>query len=141
MQGTLILRSVSAAKFDEEGIMNSKNFMKSVLAVVILIFTSSCFAADAGQSEIDHLLQYVENTNCKYERNGTKYSGRDAAAHIKKKYAYFKDKIDSTEDFIEYSAAKSEMSGKPYTIFCPGQPVINSRDWLLRELNRFRQKK
>jgi hypothetical protein len=121
--------------------MNSNNAMKFVLAILMLIFTSTCFAADVKQSEINHLLQYVEKTNCKYERNGTMYSGKEAAAHMSKKYAYFKDKISSAEDLIDYAATKSELSGKPYTIHCSGKPVMKSRDWLLKELRSFRKNK
>ena len=121
--------------------MNRNNTIKIVLAILILIFSSQCFAADVQQSEINHLLQYVEKTDCKYERNGTKYLGKDAVAHMQKKYSYFKDNIHSAEDFIAYSATKSEMSGKPYTIHCPGQTAINSRDWLLKELQLFRKNK
>jgi hypothetical protein len=129
------------AQSDEGEIMNQNDAIKIVLAILILMYSSLCFAADVQQSEINHLLQYVEKTDCKYERNGTKYSGTEAAVHMQKKYSYFKDKIHSTEEFIMYSATKSEVSGKPYTVHCPGQPAINSRDWLLKELSRFRQKK
>ena len=69
------------------------------------------FSSDMN-TEIDHFLSYVENTECLYERNGTMYRGKDAVEHIKKKYNYFKDKIDSTEKFIELSATKSIISGK-----------------------------
>ena len=37
------------------------------------------------QQEIDHLLTFVESTQCKYERNGTIHTGPEAAAHIKRK--------------------------------------------------------
>ncbi|KAF0158702.1 MAG: hypothetical protein FD159_971 [Syntrophaceae bacterium] len=129
------------AQFDEREAMNRNNAIKIVLSILILMFSGLCFAADVQQSEINHLLQYIERTNCKQERNGTEYSGAEAVAHVQKKYAYFKDKIHGTEEFIMYSATKSEVSGKPYTVHCPGQPAINSRDWLLKELSRFRQKK
>lgn len=113
----------------------------SVFVLWFLLFVGVGFAADAHQSEIDYLLRYVEGTNCTYERNGAQYTGKEAARHMRKKAEYFKDKIMTAEDFIALSATQSEVSGKPYTIHCPGQPVIHSRDWLLRELGRFRQKK
>jgi hypothetical protein len=112
----------------------------SVFVLLFVLFVGVGFAADAHQSEIDHLLRYVEGTNCKYERNGAQYTGKEAARHMRKKAEHFKDKISTAEDFIALSATKSEVSGKPYMIHCPEQPVIRSRDWLLRELSRFRQK-
>lgn len=92
------------------------------------------------QSEIDHLLLFVENTECMFERNGTSHSGKEAVEHIKKKYNYYKDEIDSAEKFIKLSATKSTLSGKYYMILCNGRPIIKSQDWLLQELKNYRRK-
>jgi len=89
-------------------------------------------------SEIGHLLNYVKTTDCSYERNGKRHSGIEAYKHIKRKSDYYEDEIESAEDFIQYSATKSKMSGKYYLIHCPSQPVVKSRDWLLIELAKFR---
>ena len=35
------------------------------------------------QREIDHLMQFVENTECQYERNGKFHTGKEAAEHIR----------------------------------------------------------
>jgi hypothetical protein len=88
--------------------------------------------------EVEHLLEYVGLTSCKYERNGEMYSGQKAVEHIKKKYDYFIDDIETTEDFIKYSATKSKMSGKHYKIHCTNEPVVKSSAWLLAELERYR---
>jgi hypothetical protein len=90
------------------------------------------------QQEINHLLEFVSNTTCQYERNGTFYDGARAEQHIKTKYEYFKDEIHSAEDFIKYSATKSTMSGKRYKIHCADMAIQNSSDWLLDELKKFR---
>ena len=94
--------------------------------------------ADTMQDEISHLLGFVSATQCSYERNGKSYNGKDAAKHIRKKYRYFKDQIDSTEKFIELSATKSTMSGKYYMIYCDDRLGIRSQQWLLDELNHYR---
>ncbi len=106
--------------------------------VVLLVILSTAAYADT-QKEITHLLDFVANTACKFERNGTLYGGIEAQGHIKKKYQYFIYKIKSAEDFIKYSATRSTMSGKKYTILCADMPVQNSADWLLEELKKFRQ--
>ncbi len=72
------------------------------------------------------------------ERNGKKYNSEDAYSHVKKKYDYFRGKIKTTEDFIEYSASKSTMSGKFYLVICENEPMIRTRDWLLEELRKYR---
>ncbi|WP_016957687.1 DUF5329 family protein [Catenovulum agarivorans] len=110
---------------------------KRLILLIGLVTTGNAFAD--MQAEIDHLLNYVANTNCQYERNGTMHKGEEAVAHIKKKYDYFIDDIESTEDFIKYSATKSKMSGKYYLIHCPEQTPIKSKYWLLAELAKYRK--
>ena len=55
-------------------------------------------------------------------------------------YDYFRDRIETTEEFIEYSATKSTTSGKYYIVICEGQPPIRTQEWLLRELDSYRKK-
>ena len=112
---------------------------KIISFLVILLVAVSTGALADTQKEIEHLLDFVANTSCKYERNGTIYGGIEAQNHIKKKYHYFIDKINSAEGFIKYSATESTISGKKYTILCADIPVQNSADWLLEELKKFRQ--
>jgi len=69
------------------------------------------------------------------------HNGKEALAHINKKYAYYADDIESTEDFIKYSATKSKMSGKYYTIHCSKTAPIRSNAWLLSELAVYRKSK
>ena len=105
----------------------------------IFIILCTGLLADT-QAEITHLLNYVKTTQCKYIRNGSEHSGVDAAAHIKKKYDYFKDDIKSAEDFIRLSATKSTMTGSKYYIDCPGSQKVESGKWLLTELKKYRAK-
>ena len=108
-----------------------------------LIFASLFFIGTAiadTQQEIDHLLEFVASTTCQYERNGSVYDGARAVKHINRKYEYFKDEINSAEDFIKYSATRSKMSGKKYTIQCPGKEAVYASDWLLAELQAFRDR-
>lgn len=112
--------------------------IQNVLFLALILSSPMCVYASNMQGEIEHLLDFVNNTQCKYERNGTSHSGKDAVEHIKKKYNYFMDDIDSTEEFIELSATKSTMSGKYYLIACEGKSKIRSQDWLLKELRHYR---
>jgi hypothetical protein len=91
--------------------------------------------------EINHLLGFVNSSPCTFNRNGAKHLGKESINHIQRKYDYFKDDIVTSEDFIKYSATKSTMSGKYYTVDCPGKTTIKSKDWLLDELKQFRLQK
>lgn len=104
---------------------------------LLLLFVPMVSSANAKQ-EIEHLLDYVKNTECVYERNGDIHTGGEAVEHIKKKYDYYFDDVKTAEDFIEYSATKSTMSGKYYKVHCKGKLSVKSQTWLLAELRRYR---
>jgi hypothetical protein len=114
--------------------------MKKIIIVSILCLIVGPAAADGEhmQAEIDHLVQYTQNSDCTFIRNGRAHSPKEAVEHILKKYAHFKEKIKTTEDFIDTCASKSLLSNRPYQIDCPGKDVVESRLWFLEELKRFR---
>ncbi|KPK26931.1 MAG: hypothetical protein AMJ61_07480 [Desulfobacterales bacterium SG8_35_2] len=104
---------------------------------MILAFHLSCFAG--APEEIASLLLFVEQSECTFMRNGKHYDAPEARRHIEKKYNYFKDRIHTAEEFIQYSATKSTMSGKPYRVECNGVGITSS-DWLYAELDKLRKK-
>ena len=92
--------------------------MLKKLLLLISLLALPAFADSTA--EINHLLNYVKTTECKYIRNGSvAHVVWMLLAHIKNKYDYFKDEIKSAEDFIRLSATKSTMSGSKYYILCP----------------------
>ncbi len=112
-------------------------FYQALIVPLFLLMGSRLFG-DTLQ-EIDHLLDFVGKTNCQFERNGASHTGTEAKAHMSKKYAYYKDKIHSAEDFIYYSATKSEITQIRYKTLCPGKTSQNSNEWLLGELKVYRK--
>jgi hypothetical protein len=116
--------------------------MKQLFAIIFILLASSVNADSNAKQKLEasHLLSFVKNSPCKIIRNGKVYDGSRAVTHIQKKYDYFKDDIETTEQFIELSATKSTLSGKYYTVVCgDGQP-LKTRDWLLQELQNYRQR-
>jgi hypothetical protein len=119
--------------------------MKNLLILKYLflscLFINNIAFADVPANqvkEVDHLLAFVKNSGCIINRNGTDYQATEGISHIEMKYDYFRDDINNTEEFIKYSATKSTMSGDYYTVTCPGKKSINTQDWLMNELKRFR---
>lgn len=108
-----------------------------IISILISLLSFNVFAS--SHDEIAHLLKFVESTECKFARNGSMHTGAEAVKHINKKYRYYADDIKSAEDFINYSATRSKMSGKYYKVHCANKAVIKSRDWLLLELKSFRK--
>ncbi|WP_455207024.1 DUF5329 family protein [Kaarinaea lacus] len=115
--------------------------MKKFGVIMLLLIGSSAFNPSQAfadmESEISHLLSYIENSPCSFIRNGTTHNGADAKEHIVKKYNYFKERINSAEQFIEYAATKSTMSGKKYKVQCAGKEYLTAQ-WLHDELKKYR---
>lgn len=106
---------------------------------VLMMLLGMSFASSANNkdTEIQHLLNFVANSNCLFIRNNDEHPAKEAKSHIESKYDYVKDKVNTAEDFIKYAATQSSFSGKPYTARCSGKTLPSSQ-WLLDELKDFR---
>jgi hypothetical protein len=105
---------------------------------VVLFLSALCFAQAAQTSSlnatVEKLLTAVEKSDCKFVRNGSEHNGKDASAHMRRKYEHFKKDIKTPEDFIEKCASKSELSGKPYSVKLPDGKTIRCDEWLKKTL-------
>jgi hypothetical protein len=90
--------------------------------------------------EINYLLGFVENSGCKFYRNGSWYDSKTAEAHLRYKYEMLAagDQINTAEDFIEKAATKSSLSAQPYQVRCSGDEAVASNQWLRDVLARYR---
>ena len=88
--------------------------------------------------EVQHLLGYLAESECRMVRNGKSHSGAEGARHVQRKYDHYREEIGSTEQFIELAATKSLRTGLPYEVHCPGDPPVPSAEWLQDQLDRFR---
>ncbi len=93
------------------------------------------------ESTINHLLKYIQESNCKFIRNDVAYDSKDAAQHIKTKYEHAKRDINTAEAFIERCATRSLISGKPYFVQCADNLKKPTADWLMTELTIYRRDK
>ena len=109
------------------------------LAVAVFLGSSAIATELTEQDAINHLLKFVETSQCTFTRNGVEYDSKSAVSHIENKYNYFKNKIHTAEDFIALAAAKSELSGRPYLVRCGQGKRISSADWLREELEAYRK--
>ena len=116
----------------------SRSLLIKLFPLVASVLFHSSVSAGVLAGEIDHLITYVGNSNCTFIRNGDSHKAAEAVEHMQKKYDYFRKKVTSAEQFIELSASKSLLTGKPYWIECPDSDKQYSRTWLLNELARYR---
>lgn len=118
--------------------------MKIIISLLLLITFSVPGLAQQPDArtldEINHLLDFIKSSQCDFNRNGTWYKASEAADHINTKYEYVLGKgfVGSSDDFIKYAATKSSMSGKKYVVRCGDNGIMDSSDWLHKELAAFR---
>ena len=61
------------------------------------------------RAEVEHLIGYLENSDCEMLRNGRIHDGPEGARHVRRKYDHFRDEISSTEDFIELAELRIDL--------------------------------
>ena len=117
--------------------------MTFVLRALVLALAAAAplanAAPDANASrEIDHLLAFVAATDCRFVRNGTEASGKDAREHLMRKLEVARPKLATADQFIDHVATGSSMSGQPYKVRC-GTRELTTNAWLHGELGRYRK--
>jgi Family of unknown function (DUF5329) len=120
--------------------------MKRWILGIGLLVSSVVWAEELSvqsKQEVAHLFSYLEHSGCEFNRNGSWYNGKDAVAHLNKKYHYLLDKgwVASTEMFIERGASQSSISSKSYLVRCGTAAPVESKAWFSAELAKYRLSK
>ncbi|QYF94451.1 DUF5329 domain-containing protein [Massilia sp. PAMC28688] len=111
-----------------------------ILATAMAASLANAATPDVTRAEVAHLMNAVEKSQCKFNRNGSWHDATAARKHLAKKFDYMakRDLVPSTEAFIERGASTSSTSGKPYQMQCGSGAAIASGQWLMAELKRYR---
>ena len=121
--------------------------MKRVIATIAtaaaMFSATNAFAEQAtpaAKREVGQLLDFVAQSDCQFNRNGSWYDAKQARNHLQEKYDYLnhRGKVPDAESFIALAATKSSISGKAYQVRCGNAPVMPSATWLSTELKRMR---
>lgn len=90
--------------------------------------------------EIDAMLERLESSGCRFQRNGRWHDGARAREHLLDKLAYIEKRgtLQNAEQFIELAASRSSLSGRPYQVRCATQAPVPSGQWLTEQLGRVR---
>ena len=99
--------------------------------------TAHAIPDQPAQAEIDHLLDFVGASNCRFERNGSTYDASAARSHLVMKYRFARFRLSTADEFVKYLASGSSESGQPYRVECDGKEQL-AGDWLTSELRRYR---
>ncbi len=118
--------------------------MRQLLASIftLLLTTAIALALDPQtKAEIDELISYIGTSGVRFIRNGTEYSGAEAAQHLRDKLARAGNRVKTTEDFITGVASKSYITGKPYLVKFADDHTQPTGDWLRVHLAEARKNK
>ena len=111
---------------------------------IILLFASPLLRAEplssSSRNELNALLNKLVASGCEFNRNGSWYTGAEARGHLQRKLEYLEDKkaVQSTEQFIDLAASTSSYTGRAYLVRCGSGTAVESRKWLMTELNAVR---
>ena len=97
---------------------------------VFLLAHTNAFAADSVEQDVEYLLSEISASNCTFIRNGSRYSADEAVEHMRLKYEYAKDDIETVDDFIKKIGSRSSFSGRAYKVECPDEEVTETGLWL-----------
>ncbi len=111
--------------------------MKRILCLGLLLVSTVSVAST--KQEIETMLDTLRHSDCQFERGGTWYSGKRAAEHLKDKWDYAKDEVDSSETFIKEVASGSWLMGNQYHVKCQ-DTTTTSEQWLTEQLQIIRSK-
>lgn len=119
------------------------------LALRLLLVLSLWLPASAGaaavdtatRTEIAGLMQALEQSGCRFQRNGTWYAAAQARSHLQRKYDYLlkRDLVTSPERFIALAASRSSMTGRPYKVACDGHAEQDAASWFTAQLQQLRR--
>ncbi len=112
--------------------------MGLVLLIILCLPLAARADMDRTPHEIQHLMDYIARSQCRFIRNGEIHDAEAARAHIQRKYDHVRRRVRTTEDFIDLAASRSSMSGEPYRVQC-GAKTLLCADWLRAELVQLRQ--
>lgn len=112
----------------------------TLMALMLFLILAGLAAAPGGResARIEFLMRAVEGSGATFIRNGTEYSAGEAAAHLRLKMSKAGQKISTAEQFIDYLASKSSLSGKPYYLKLKDGSKTEARVWLHQKLKQFK---
>lgn len=106
----------------------------TLLPVIDSTGTLSAAPSAREKQRIDALIAAVEKSGLIFIRNGSEHSAADAASHMRLKFNNAGNRINTAEQFIDYLASKSSITGSPYFLKFPDGHTEKAGLWLHRKL-------
>ena len=92
-----------------------------------------------AKAEITGLMDALAKSGCQFQRNGEWHDATQARAHLQRKYDYLleKDRVDTSEQFIQRAASTSSLSGRAYRVKCASKEQ-DAAAWFGEQLQQLR---
>ena len=112
-----------------------------VLVLWLPAFASAAAVDTTTRNEIAGLMQALQQSGCRFQRNGTWYDAAQARSHLQRKYDYLlkRDLVASSERFIELAGSRSSMTGRAYKVACNGNAEQDAASWFNQQLQLLRR--
>jgi hypothetical protein len=115
-----------------------RNILVSVFVILVLFSGTASSQDNLEKKKIEFLISSVENLReAKFIRNGSEYSGQEAAKHLRMKRQRAGDHVQTADDFIRLCASKSYNTGKPYLIRLSNGKTIKSEEYFRKKLKEY----
>jgi hypothetical protein len=113
-------------------------FRISMALMLGFMFSSAMAKAPLTETQkIESLITSVETLKgAVFIRNGSEYSGAQAAHHLRMKWDSAGSKVKTADDFITYCASESSFSGKKYQIRFADGTTVNSEEYFRAQLKK-----
>ena len=116
--------------------------MKKIIVaafIILAVFSGTVSAQNIiEKNKIEFLISSVENLKgAKFIRNGSEYSGQEAAKHLRMKLQRAGTHVQTADDFIRLCASKSYNSGKPYLIRLSDGKTIKAEEYFRAKLKEY----
>jgi hypothetical protein len=100
--------------------------------VVSALLCATCFGADppSERDKIEAALARMDKSDLVFIRNGSEYTGKAAADHMRAKLKQAGDSVKTFDEFVDKVASKSSMSGKPYLVKFKDGSTTELAKWL-----------
>ncbi len=103
---------------------------------IFVIYESGPFE----RQRIEALLRHLEASSVVFMREGAEYDGKEAAAHLRGKYAPTQDEIQTLEQFIQEIGSRSSTTGRPYQVKVPNGAIMPADAWLRQQAAELEKK-
>ncbi|MDR3424100.1 MAG: DUF5329 family protein [Alphaproteobacteria bacterium] len=100
--------------------------------------TSAIANQESEHYKIVYLLNVIGTSDLVFIRNGVEYTGEEAKAHLQEKLDFVGDHIRTAEDFINYIASESSVTGVSYYVRLADGKQMEAGIWLRGELAKMK---